>query len=489
MNLAELLELQHGQAWFGFTAATGGGWQNHDILNWQYTTLAETSTQVEIGDAEVIEGDAGQAMLSLPVTLRRSGDTSAPLSVDVGYETVDGTATAADADFDPTSSGTVTLNLGATETEVTEYISVYVNGDETVEGHETFYVDLVSSPVTIVESRGRVTIWNDDTAISVDDVTVTEGEEVPQFLGHFVSGQGDQLDFPSGLEIVSGGDIYVSSVYTNNVLRYHGVTGEFLGEFINAGDGGLQYPGGLAFGTDGNLYVCSQGTDQILRYDADGVFLGVFVGDDPATLDVDESGGLDWANEMTFGPYGDLYVSSRSTNSVLRYDSAGNFLEVFAGDDPDTTEIDESGGLSGPEGLVFGGDGNLYVASSATHTILRYNGSTGESMGAFIPARSGGLAWPHGLVFQDGELYVTSAATDAVLRYDATGAFVDEFARLRVVASTIRAIWRSGMMATCTSTAVPPTKCSHTVSNRRPCSPSAWPRLARWRSASTTTRN
>jgi subtilisin-like proprotein convertase family protein len=428
VNLAEVLDLEHGQAWFGFTAATGGGWQNHDILNWQYTTLSDTSPQVEIGDAETIEGDAGQVVLNLPVTLRRSGDTSEPLSVDVSYQTTDGTATAADADFEPIALGNITLSLAAGETEVTQYVSVYVNGDESVEPHEMFYVDLISSPVTIVQSRGRVSILNDDTTISVNDVTVTEGQHVPQFIGHFVSGQGDQLDFPSGLEIVSGGDVYVSSVYTDNVLRYDGVTGELVGEFVAAGDGGLQYPGGLNFGTDGKFYVCSQGTDQILRYDADGTFLDVFVGDDPATEDVDESGGLDWANEMTFSLDGDLYVSSRSTNSVLRYDSDGNFVEVFVGDDPATVDEDETGGLSGPEGLVFGDDGNLYVASSATHTILRYDGSTGDALGPFVPAQTGGLSWPHGLAFEAGELYVTSAASDAVLRYDSDGQFIDEFA-------------------------------------------------------------
>ncbi len=428
VNLSELLALDHGQAWLGFTAATGGGWQNHDILNWQYTTLSDTGTVVEMGDAEAIEGDTGQTLLSLPVTLRRSGDTSSPLSVDIGYRTTNGTATAEDCDFAAITAGTLTLNLAATETEVTEYISVYVNGDELVEGHETFYVDLVSSPVTVVESRGRVSVFNDDTTVSVNDVTATEGKYIPQFMGHFVSGQGDQLVFPSGLEIASGGDVYVSSVYTNSVLRFDGNTGESRGAFITAGDGGLQHPGGLAFGPDGNLYVCSQSTNQILRYDADGTFLDVYVGDDPATTEVDESGGLDWPNEMTFGQLGELYVSSRSTNSVLRYDATGNFLGVFVGDDPETTNVDESGGLNGPEGLTFGDDGQLYVASSATHSILRYDGSTGQWMDAFVPSRSGGLAWPHGVVFRAGQLYVTGAATDAVLRYDVDGQFMDEFA-------------------------------------------------------------
>lgn len=35
-RLEALLGLPDGRAWIGFTAATGAGWQNHDILSWSY---------------------------------------------------------------------------------------------------------------------------------------------------------------------------------------------------------------------------------------------------------------------------------------------------------------------------------------------------------------------------------------------------------------------------------------------------------------------
>jgi hypothetical protein len=41
-DIGALLNLDHGHAWVGFTAATGGAFENHDILNWSYTrTLRE----------------------------------------------------------------------------------------------------------------------------------------------------------------------------------------------------------------------------------------------------------------------------------------------------------------------------------------------------------------------------------------------------------------------------------------------------------------
>src|SRR5689334_16953156 len=66
----------------------------------------------------------------------------------------------------------------------------------------------------------------------------------------------------------------------------------------------------------------------------------------------------------------DLLVTDRVTNSVDRFDeSTGKLLGTFVSAG--------SGGLSGPIGMRFGPDGNLYVASSDTNQILRYNGASG----------------------------------------------------------------------------------------------------------------
>jgi len=84
----------------------------------------------------------------------------------------------------------------------------------------------------------------------------------------------------------------------------------------------------------------------------------------------------------------DLYVSSSHTDQVLRYNgTTGAFMNVFA----------SGGGLDEPLGLVFGPDGNLYVSSGVTDQVLRYNGTTGAFMNVF--ASGGGLSLPIFLVF------------------------------------------------------------------------------------------
>ena len=50
VNLGTLLNLQGGRnAFIGFTSSTGGAWENHDIVSWQFTNVPEPGTLALIG--------------------------------------------------------------------------------------------------------------------------------------------------------------------------------------------------------------------------------------------------------------------------------------------------------------------------------------------------------------------------------------------------------------------------------------------------------
>ncbi len=231
------------------------------------------------------------------------------------------------------------------------------------------------------------------------------------------------------------------------VLRYDGTTGEFIDEFVPSGQ--LIMPHAVTFGPDSNLYIGEQTVESmgsIARFNGvTGEFIDYFV--------APGSGGLGHPLAHVFGPDNngdgelDLYVSDEHTGNVLHYDGTnGDFLGVFV-------EFG-SGGLGSPFGLVFGPYGNLYVADTAlfggVRGILRYQGPAGPTPGAFIdefvPANSGGLLEPLGMLFGpdangDGEqdLYANSQAinpnsyqtqphTSSVKRYDGiTGTYIDDF--------------------------------------------------------------
>jgi DNA-binding beta-propeller fold protein YncE len=128
-----------------------------------------------------------------------------------------------------------------------------------------------------------------------------------------------------------------------------------------------------------------------------------------------------------------MYVTSAATDNVLRYDGiTGAFIDAFV--------PPGSGGLNDPTALVFGPDGNLYVASGAHsnfyNSILRYNGTTGAFIDVFVAAGSAGLtlAPTAGVIFgpdvnADGtqDLYVSNGEVDEVLIYSgANGSFLQK---------------------------------------------------------------
>jgi streptogramin lyase len=220
------------------------------------------------------------------------------------------------------------------------------------------------------------------------------------------------------------GSLLVADYDTNSVLQYDSSTGAFLGTF--ASGGGLSHYSGITLGPDGNLYVSTSPSSLnaaggVLRFNGStGAFLGTFV---PAG-----GGGLTLGEGLTFGPDGNLYVASFVTGdgtqpgAILRYNGqTGAFIGAFV--------APGSGGLLTAQQCVFGPDGNLYVADNDRGQVLRYNGKTGAFMDAFVPVGSGGLINADGLVFgPDGNLYVSDGGRRSVLRYDGhSGAFLDNF--------------------------------------------------------------
>jgi streptogramin lyase len=169
----------------------------------------------------------------------------------------------------------------------------------------------------------------------------------------------------------------------------------------------------IGSGARADLFVSSQNFDIVVQYDENtGDFLNVFA----------SGGGLSGPRGVLFGPDRNLYVASNGNpHGILRYDATGNFLDNF---------VQSAGELNGPRGIIFGPDGNLYVSSKNTNSINRYDGMTGQFIDLFVPSDSGGLSLPLGLVFgPDGNLYVSSFNSNQVLRYDgATGNFIDVFA-------------------------------------------------------------
>jgi sugar lactone lactonase YvrE len=263
--------------------------------------------------------------------------------------------------------------------------------------------------------------------ISVASASLNEIGNVSAFVGPGSGG----LSGPKDLAIGADGNVYVASSGTNNLIRYT-ATGQLLGTFVAAGSGGLSGPYGLAFGPDGNLYVDSTGTNAVYEYSGStGAFLNTFVSAG--------SGGLTDPRGMAFGQDGNLYVSSRGTQSVDRFQgptgSAPGSPLPAAGQSGATFVATGSGGLAGPLDLIFGPNGNLFVANGTpmpgitnnNYGVLEYSGTGGGFVTTYVGCGTGGVTDPRGLPFdQDGRLYVADAVTNAMHRFDNQGNYLDD---------------------------------------------------------------
>ena len=197
------------------------------------------------------------------------------------------------------------------------------------------------------------------------------------------------IDHPFNVAFDSNGDLYVSSQNTNLVARYHGPLSktdepgtpmprpEHLdvekhqlppGTFVPSAKlapNGLLEVRAVIFAPNGDLYIADRAADCVRSYQArTGHFLRDLVS---------RSDQVDKPIHLMLSPDGRyLFVGSGGNDSILRHDLRQNSTSVFI--------KPKSGGLNGPAGMAFGDDGLLYVASRNTREILRYDPKDGRPL-------------------------------------------------------------------------------------------------------------
>ena len=193
------------------------------------------------------------------------------------------------------------------------------------------------------------------------------------------------LSHPFDVNFGSEGHLFVPSQDTNVVSRYFGPTattspgapmpiplaikelarpdippGTFVPSRHHA-DHGLASVRGTTFGPDDNLYVVDRDENAVKAYDGNtGHHIRTYHHhrlDRPIHI----RPGLDDRN---------LLVGSRDAHAVFSLDvDSGDLSQVVA---------PEAGGLHSPAGFDVGQDGALYVASRDTQKILRFDATTGK---------------------------------------------------------------------------------------------------------------
>ena len=128
-------------------------------------TILDDEPRISINDVTVTEGNTGTTSETFSVSLSYAYNQA----ITVHYQTADESATAG-SDY-TAASGDVIFAAG----ETSKTIPVAVIGDRSAEPTETFAVNLTTSDAFIADGQGVGTILDDEPRISINDVTVTEG--------------------------------------------------------------------------------------------------------------------------------------------------------------------------------------------------------------------------------------------------------------------------------------------------------------------------
>jgi hypothetical protein len=189
---------------------------------------------------------------------------------------------------------------------------------------------------------------------------------------------------------------------TDRLIMFNPADGSLVGTTI------FQVPNTVqvsAIDVNGEIWVSEQTGDRVVRYDANGNVLGVigptFVG-----------GGFDNIRGMVFAN-GVVYVTNDGANngatadSLVSFDAAGNHLQTVVL--PSSTS---------PFSVIpFQGD-LLIVSSGANDDVHRYT-TAGVSLGTFH--NSTAIDFGHqGIVASDGNVWVATFTSDTLVKLDAT---------------------------------------------------------------------
>lgn len=234
-----------------------------------------------------------------------------------------------------------------------------------------------------------------------------------QVIDHFVALGLTNLNAPAEGLFGPDGLFYVSGQASDNIRRFDGVTGKPLGELVPPGGGGIDLAAGMEIGLDGFLYVCSFNNDSVKRVD---LVTGV------VTNFITPGNGLDGPFGLDQDAAGDWYIACDLSDRVLRYSSAGVYIEEAI---PFGTP-----GLDAPDDCLIDDQGRLFVTAYNTDLIFVKDLGTGVISQLITPGL-GGLDGPNFMSFgpEPDALYVVgSGGTGQFLRYDRnTGAFLGAF--------------------------------------------------------------
>ena len=173
-----------------------------------------------------------------------------------------------------------------------------------------------------------------------------------------------QFAGPTGIDVASDGDIYVSDEQSNTISWFadkvmvfpeFDLKGERLGTWGEAGseEGQLHGPAGIEFDADDNLYVVDSLNDRIQKFTKRGDYLAGWGGSGSGEGQFDRPWGI------TIDNVGDVYVADWGNDRVQKFSASGEYLMSFGVEDE----------LRNPSGVAVDSDGDVYVTDWGNNRV------------------------------------------------------------------------------------------------------------------------
>ncbi len=171
-------------------------------------------------------------------------------------------------------------------------------------------------------------------------------------------------------------------------------------------------PQGVAFDRWGNLYVTNRAENNILKFDTNGTFLEAYgtSGGDP--------GEFNWPAAIDVDDAGNIYVLERGNNRVQVLDRWGDHVTMW-------TEAWGTNDFLGPRGLAVTPSGEVFVTDTVMDGVFVFD-SAGGQLGSWGGSGSseGYFQSPRGLdIGPDGLIYVCDYYNNRIQVFEGLGLF------------------------------------------------------------------
>jgi len=196
------------------------------------------------------------------------------------------------------------------------------------------------------------------------------------------------IHLTSGITI-NGNDLFANDQYYQNsdglygrVMEFNYTTGQLVNaNFISGSEltaHGLDFPEDIIFGPDGNAYVSGLGGGGVQEFNGStGTYIKTVASQNSLGQPLLAAG-------LNFGPDGNLYISSEFNCITSSGDTCDNILKYDLQTGSVTPFVSAANTLQLPSGTVFTPDGTQLLGGTfASSSINKYNGTTGAPLGLF----------------------------------------------------------------------------------------------------------